>query len=268
MANSAGYKMYASYLGSNVITVGLEDSVFQYTDIASAVAVAKEGDLIRVFPGTYTVTTPITVNKSIAIEGMGPHGAVVITSAQTTNTMSLNVPASFSSEVTIALKNLSLKHSNAGAGDTLNIDNNGGAAQDLSVLLEGCSLAVTGTGYALNVVHTTGTKDINVSVMGSKLVHSIGKAYWSGKKALSALSFDNVYLTSDITVPAGNAVASTLSIIGCIIVGAAVTTGGNAANIVNYAYNLKATAYMKAALANSAAGDFDALGTEYIGVLA
>lgn len=259
-----GFKFYSGLLGSNVLTVGNDESVFMYTDLSSAVSAAKPGDYIQLYPGTYTIgTTALAVSKpNVTIEGMGAPGAVIVTTSGTNNLINVNVPASYNAASTITFKNISFTHTNAGAGDTINIDNNGGAAQDLTVNIIDCSVAVTGTGYAINVVQTTTTKDIVLNVTGNPVQHSIGKSYWAGAKALSAAVFYGVYLTSDITVPAGNAVASTLNVWGCLVVGAAVTTGGNAANITNYNSNIKSTAGFKAALAATAAGDFDALGTE------
>ena len=67
MANAAGFKLYAGYLGSKVLTVGKEDSVFQFTDLASAVAAAKPKDIIHIYPGTYTQTASLTIAKDLTL---------------------------------------------------------------------------------------------------------------------------------------------------------------------------------------------------------
>lgn len=263
----SGYKHFAGLKGSKLLYVGADPDVYAYQTIQSAVDAADSGATILLEPGTYTQTTKLSVTKNLTIRGLGTAANTIITSALTTRTVEVNMPATGGAAQTVQFERLTITNSSAGAGDSLYIDNNGGAAYDLTVNVRDCNVTVTGTGYAINLVHTTGTKDIMLYVSGSPLFHTIGKSYLEQKKALSAVVFHNVYLSSDVTV-GNNAVAATTSIIGCMFTGAALTTGGNAANITNYIGNYKATAAFKAALANSAATDFDAAGTEYAGVFA
>jgi len=255
-----GQRMDAGRVGTKIITVGHDASSFQFSDLQAAHDFAQNNDTIEVEPGTYTLTAAFAWSKPLTIVCM--NGIATFTHALTANLFTINVPALAGSALTYQLKNLTLTHTNAAGGDTINIDNNGGAAVDLTVNIIDCNVSVTGTGYAINAVQTTTSKDIVLNVTGSPLLHSIGKTYITNAKALSCANFYGVYLTSDITLPAGNAVASVLNVWNCLVVGAAVTTGGNAANITNYVSNIKATAGFKAALAATAAGDFDALGTE------
>lgn len=262
MANSNGYKMYAGLRGSNVITVGTADDVFNFTDLASAVSFAKPKDLIQVYPGTYTVTSAIAINKDLTIVGIGAASDIIITSAIVTTgaTVTVNVPASHNASVAVNFDNLTLR--NTSTGSAVQIDNNGGAAQDLYVNFQDCNLLNTSTGYALEQKQTTTTKDMFVTVTGSPCLHSINKSVFARAKALSVFTIVGMKVTAAIEMGT-TAVASTFNMLKCAYASTAVTTGGDAAQIQNYVGNyLYAATPLVGAATKGAASDFDATGTE------
>lgn len=257
-----GQRFDAGRVGTKYVTVGKDATSFMFDDIQKAVDFAQNNSIIEIEAGTYTLTAALSITKPLYIIGKGD---VVITHALAVDLVDVNVPVTIGAATVNTFKNITFTHTGAAGGDTINIDNNGGGAVDMTVNIVDCSVAVTGTGYAINVVQTTTSKDIVLNVCGTPALHTVGVCYWAGAKALSAATFYGLYLngaTNAIVVPAGNAVASTLNVFNCLVIGAAVTTGGNVANITNYGGNVKATAGFKAALALTAAGDFDALGTE------
>jgi hypothetical protein len=260
MPNSAGYKFYAGLKGSNIITVGKEDSVFNYTDIASAVAAAMPGDTIKIYPGTYTQTAILALNKNLTLIGIGGPYDILITSALTTSTMTINVPASHNAAVKINLVNI--KVLNTSTGTAISIDNNGGAAQDLTVNIKDCIILNTSTGYALYNTHTAAANDIFLNISGAPNIHRIGKSYFGASKALSVTNVYGMKCEGAFSFDAAAAVAATFNMLKCIYASAAQTTGGNAANIKNYIGNVYGASYFSATCTKGAAGDFDAAGTE------
>lgn len=260
MPNSAGFKFYAGLKGSNVIAVGKEDSVFQFTDLVSAIAAANTGDTIKVYPGTYTITTStLVINKNLTLIGIGGPYDVLITSALTTSTMYLNVPVSHDAAVKINLVNIKIVNSSTGAA--LQINNNGGAAQDLTINIKDCVILNTSTGYAVENLHATNTKDIFLNITGSPNIHRIGKSYFGKAKALSSTSIFGMQCEGDFALGA-EAVASTFNMLHCMYPSASQTTGGNGAQVNNYVGNVKGVSYFGGACTVGAAGDFDAAGTE------
>lgn len=262
MPNSAGFKMFAGLQGSNILTVGKEDSVFNFTTLAEAVTAAKPSDLIKVYPGTYTLTTTLTINKNLTMVGIGGPLDVIITSAIVTTgaTVTLNVPASYSSAVQINFENITFR--NTSTGSAIQSDNNGGAAQDLYINLKDCSILNTSTGYAFESKQTTTTKDIFLNITGSPCLHSIGKSSFAKAKALSITNVIGMACTGVFELGT-TAVASTFNMFKCAYASTAQTTGGDAAQIQNYVGNyLYATTPLVGAATKGAGGDFDAAGTE------
>jgi len=259
MANSAGYKMYAGLVGSNVLTVGAEDSIFNYTDLATAVAAAKPKDMILVYPGTYTQTTSLTINKDLTVIGVGGPYDVLITSALTTSTVNLNMPAS--NDATVAINLANLKILNSTTGTALDIDNDGGAAYDMYVNVQDCIVLNTSTGYAVVNSHTTNTKDMFITITGAPNIHRIGKSSFAKAKALSSTIIHGMKCEGAFELGA-TAVASTFTMINCIYASAAQTTGGNGAQLNNYLGNVYGATLTAGVLTIGAANDFDAAGTE------
>lgn len=262
MANANGYKFFAGLLGSNVLTVGKEDSIFNFTDLASAVAAAKPKDLIQVYPGTYTQTAILAIAKDLTIVGVGGPGDVVITSALTTKTVTCDLPVSHNATVAINFENLTITNSSTGAALYIDNVNAATAAYSLYVNVKDCSITNSSTGFALQTVGTTAAKDIFLTVSGSPNLHSLGKSSIALTKAASTSTIIGMSCTSTIAIGAA-AVACTHNIIKCAYASTAFTTGGNAATLLNYVGNvLYAATPLLGAATKGAAGDFDATGTE------
>jgi len=258
MSNSAGFKLFAGLKGSKVITVGAEDSVFNFTTLAEAVAAANPKDIIHVYKGTYTLTSTLTINKDLTIIGIGGPNEVIVTSALTTTpTVLCNVPASHNAAVTQHFYNMMF--TNSAAGSAVEIDNDGGAAQSLYVDFNNCSITNSSTGYAVELVNTTATKDIFLSITGNPAQHKLGKSLFNQPKAASIVFIYGMHCTTTFALDA-SAVAATFDMIGCVYNDAAQTAGGGVGRLLNYVGNMKGV--FTAGIAKSGAGDFDATGTE------
>jgi hypothetical protein len=259
MANSAGFKFYAGLQGSNVLTVGKEDSVFNFTDIATAIAAANPGDMIKIYPGTYTLTTGLVINKDLTLIGIGGPYSILITSALTTYTMSLNVPASNNAATIINLENIKVVNSSTGAA--IAIDNNGGSLQDLYVNIKDCIVLNTSTGYAVNNTHSTATHDVFLNITGSPVIHRIGKCLFGRSKAASITNIFGMICEGAFAL-AADAVAARFNMMHSVYGSAAQTTGGNAAGFNSYVGNIYGASFLGGTCTGGAAGDFDAAGTE------
>lgn len=140
------------------------------------------------------------------------------------------------------------------------IDNNGGAAQDLSIDFKDCSIVNTGGGYAVEHLHTTAGKDIFLSITGNPVLNYLGLSLFTQTKAASIVFILGMNCTGVLTLDA-SALAATFDMLGCIYNSAAETAGGGIGRLNNYVGNIKGV--LSAGLAKSGAGDFDALGTEF-----
>jgi hypothetical protein len=267
MANSAGFKLYAGYEGSNVITVGKEDSVFNFTSLVEAIAYAKPKDMIKVYPGTYTITTAaLSINKDLTIVGMGGTGDVVVTSALAAlPTVSINVPASHNATVSINIEDI--RFVNSAAGAAVRIDNNGGAAQNLYVNFKDCSFYNSGGGYGVELLQTTATKDIFLTISGSPVLNDISASLFTQTKAASITFIEGMNCLGVFTLDA-SALAATFDMVNCIYRSAAQTAGGGIGRLNNYIGNMYGASGLGAALTKGLATDFDAFGTEFFATYA
>lgn len=259
MPNSAGFKFYAGLQGSNVISVGKEDSVFNFTDLASAIAAAKPRDMIKIYPGVYTQTTPLVINKELTLIGIGGPYSILITSALTTATVQLINPASNDALTTHNFENIKIL--NTSTGIALDIDNDGGCLQDMYINIKDCIIVNSSTGYALYNSHTEATKDMFLNIVGAPNIHRLGKSFFGKAKALSVTALHGIQCEGAFALGA-TAVASTFNMLHCVYASAAQTTGGNAAQLNNYIGNIYGASLLGATCTGGAATDFDAGGTE------
>ena len=66
-----GWRSFSGMKGSAALKVGKDSSVFLYTDIALALAAADSGDVIDIYPGTYSLSAELLIDKSITLRGIG-----------------------------------------------------------------------------------------------------------------------------------------------------------------------------------------------------
>lgn len=262
MANSAGFKLFAGLKGSNVLTVGKEDSVFNFTDLASAVAAAKPKDMIMVYPGTYTQTAILSILKDLTIVGVGGPGDVVITSALTTQTVKCDLPVSHDATVAINFVNLTITNSTTGTAFYVDNVNAATAAYSLYINIKDCSITNSSTGYAFQNLHSTAAKDIFINITGSPVIHTLGKSAFAAAKAASVTNIVGMGCTGAFSLDA-NALANTFNMVKCCYASTAQTTGGGAGKLLNYVGNiLYAATPLAGAATKGNATDFDATGTE------
>lgn len=254
-----GYRYSAGLKGSKFITVGRDPDIFNYTSLATAVSEADNGQVILIEPGTWTLTATLSIDKPLILMGTGGPNDTVITSALATRTVMLNVPAYlYGAEVVNRFVNL--KITNSSTGDGIEIDNDGGAAQNLSVTFENCTIT-SKSGVAMDLDQTTTSKDIFLNVSGDPALHEIGASTLDQTKATSYILITG--MKCGVFTLSNTNVASIFNMIHCVYATQAETLTGHASKFENYVGNLYgATSYLSAALTKGAAGDFDASGTE------
>jgi hypothetical protein len=201
----SGYEFGSLLSGSRQIYVGKSESHFMYQDIDSAIAAAEHGDVILVEPGTYTLTTKITLNKCVTIKGLGAKDAVKITSSATIGSelMAINVPASYGADCAVYLENLYFLGADTDQ-HVIAVNNNGGAAQVLKLFFDGCTVnlaSAAATGHGVYVGHTTTTKGIKVYFSGCGR-ETIQCVYFLVKSTADVLEFHNVRLLKSDTLKA------------------------------------------------------------------
>lgn len=262
-----GYKGYSFLKGSKYLYVGADADIFEYQTIGAAITAAQNGAVIFIEPGTYTIaTTTQSCTKAISLIGLGMIGDVIVTSALATSTFTINEPATYAAG-SFKMKFENISFQNSSTGSCVAIDNNGGAALDLYVDFLNCSF-VSAAGTGIIQSHTTTTKNQFINIAGSSpALCSIAASTFAQKKAGDIVTVIGMACKGDFTLDTV-AVASIFNIFWCLIGSASQTTGGDAAKILNYGGNFKGGTQFGAAIGNSAAGDFDATGTEYAGVYA
>jgi hypothetical protein len=258
---ASGYKFYSGLKGSKTLYVGQDPDVYEFTSIADAYAEAGKGSVIYIEPGTYTLTTQLLCNKpGVSLVGLGGANDVVITSALTTATVMINQPATgYAAASTFRFKNI--KFDNSSTGDAVEIDNDGGLAQNMNIFFEDCSILNSGTGACLDKDQTTATKDMFLFITGNPCFHSIGASTIDQTKAASYTVIHGMYCSGAFAI-SNTAVASTFNMVSCVYASQAQTTGGNAANLTNYVGNIYAATGFAAGVTKGIATDFDAGGTE------
>lgn len=256
-----GYMHYAGLKGSKQLYVGVNPDVYAYNTIADAVTAAGDGDTIYIEPGTWTLTSQLSITKAIGLVGLGAVGSVKITSALTTSTVSLNVPAlSAQNPFIMYFQNIVFDCTGA-AGDGVRINNNGGAAKAFRQYFFDCSFT-SSSGYGINQSHGTNTVNQQLHIIGkSPAINSMAACNFTQARAADQINIWNMNCTGAFTLDA-NALASVVNMKGCVYASAAQTTGGGVGKLLNYVGNMYGAAGLAGALTKGVATDFDATGTE------
>lgn len=241
MAATNGYRFGSGFKGSKIHWVGADESVYQYTDLASAVAAAQNNDVIMVEPGTYTLTSKLDVNKPLTIKGMRSVGdkGVIITSASSLTTELVDVDlVAQSAAAEVVFEDIAFVAA-ATNKQAVHIDNGSMGNYKLTVRFERCNIeaaAATTTEYALVVDHTGvgASNEIVVKVNGSgtQSVHGVNFDIVDAQDSLEA---NQIVFSPKGTLKAINtsadAVAATLLLRQCVFPHELATSGGNAAQI-------------------------------------
>lgn len=266
---SNAYKFFAGLNGTNVITVGDEPSVYQYTktEIQTAINACPEGGVVLCEPGTYTITAAITsaaglaVNKPITIMCDDPYRTALFTSALATQTVKVNVPATTAAtSVTVNFKGIEFY--NSGAGYSFAMDNNGGSSIPITLNAIDCVFAQSGA-VCIDIAHTTValTTEAEIINFSNCIVGTVALAH------PLAVDFFNCYqcVLSDIITMSAEATASNVNLIDCEYYSATPTVGGNAAQIVNVFGPIYNAAGGGGALTKGSTADFTDLGFQAAG---
>ena len=260
MPSNLGYRFAAGLKGSKITLVGKDDAIFNFTTIQDAINNAQNGDSIYIEPGTYTVTTELSIAKPITLYGLGGIGDVVITSALATRTAMLNMPASGPASAQY-FRFRNIKFANSSTGDALEIDNDGGLAQAMYADFQDCSFVST-SGVAVDLDHTTIAQDMFVNISGKKTLNFIGASNIAIDKAGSRVSIEN--MDCGVITLGSAAKAYVFNLFDCSYASQAQTVGGGAGALHNYIGNTYYTAASQASVATAGVTlDFDATGTKY-----
>ena len=170
-----GTHFYAGLASTSLFYVGSDDTVFNYgsttAEIQAAIDAAGAGDVIYFEPGTYTLTDTVDIAESITLCAMGAPESVIFTSANdlAKPLFDINVPATGSA--TIIVKFVGIKMVLADTDEScIDIDNDGGATQDLEVHFYDSSILLTAsanTGVAIDCDHNEATKTISLYFFGN-----------------------------------------------------------------------------------------------------
>jgi len=191
---------------------------------------------------------------------MGMIGDVIIGSALATRTVMLNMPATGSASAK-TFKAHNIKFYNSSTGDALEIDNDGGLAQDMYIDFQNCSF-VSDSGVAVDLDQTTTTKDIFINISGKKTLNTIGASTLSPDKAGTKISIEN--MDCGVFTFGNAAKAYIFNMLDCSYASQAQTTGGGAGALHNLVGNTYYTAAGQLSAATAGvANDFDATSTEY-----
>lgn len=242
MAEKNGYRIFAGLKGSKVLTVGADESVFNFTDIQSAVDAAQNNDVILIEPGTYTLSTKLTVNKPLSLIGLRPAGdkGVIITSSDTLgsevvliNSVNIGGTAEFMFE-NIYFLGADLDQ------NVVKIDNAAMGNYKTKVRFKDCILEVgdgATAGYALYVAHTlTGSgNEIQVKMDGDRW-HQVQGIYFTVADNQDSLEITHHRLTNGTAATAvvTNAGDYTfyLDLFGCTVPHEDAVSGGHATQVI------------------------------------
>ena len=251
MSEKNGYRIFAGLKGSKVITVGADESVFNHTDIQSAVDAAQNNDIILIEPGTYTLTTKLTVNKPLSLIGLRPAGdkGVIITSSTTIasevvliNSVNIGGTAEFQFE-NIYFLGADLDQ------NVVKIDNAAMGNYKTKVRFENCVLEVgsgSSAGYALYVAHTlTGSSnEIQVKMDGARW-HKVQGIYFvvadnNDSLAITHHKLENGTAATAIVTDAG-AFTFMCDLFGCTVPHEDAMSGGQASQQIRSFHTLSLT---------------------------
>lgn len=250
MSTYSGYRHYAGLHGTKEIYVGADESVYQYTDLASAVSAAQNNDVIILTPGTYSLTATLAITKPLTIKGLGKVFINGGTAGIATALITINQPASYSGSVYVTFENIDI--SNAYSNTTcIDVDNDGGANQVMYVEFNNCSVAANGTGMAINVDQTS-AYHIYFKCVSNRL-DTLTLTTVSLKKAASEAWF--IGMKMGVLALGTTDVASVINMVKCAYASAAQTSGGSASLIFNSWDCVKLSS---GAIVAQALADFDA----------
>lgn len=260
IVKETGFRFAAGLVGSKIKLVGKDGDIMNFTSLQDAHDSANNGDAIYIEPGTYTLTAQLDLSKQVTFYGLGGNGDVIITSALATRTVMLNMPATGAASANyFKFRNIYFK--NSSTGDAIEIDNDGGLAQDMYIDFQDCSFSST-SGVAVDLDQSTTSKDMFVTIVGKKSLNFMGASTISLDKAGSKLNIENMDL--GVITLGSAAKAYVLNIFDCTYASQAQTTGGGAGALLNYIGNTYYTAAGQLSAATAGlANDFDSTGTEY-----
>lgn len=260
VVKQTGFRFAAGLTGSKIKLVGTDGDIVNFTSIQDAHDSASNGDSIYIEPGTYTLTAQLDLSKQVTFYGMGGVGDVVISSALATRTAMLNMPTTGTAAANY-FKFRNIKFYNSSTGDALEIDNDGGLAQDMYIDFQDCSF-LSASGVAVDLDQTTTTKDMFINISGKKTLNFIGASTFSLDKAGSKLNIEN--MDCGVFTFGNAAKAYVFNMFDCTYISQAQTTGGGAGALHNLIGNTYYTAAGQLSAATAGlANDFDATSTEY-----
>lgn len=209
MTAYSGYRHYSGVYGSKTLHVGLDNTIYQYTDIQSAIDAAKFNDIIIIEPGTYTLTEKLSITKPLSFISMRACGdnTVKITSATDMgdSLVDINVPATYSSDVEIVFDGIYFYGADLDQ-NIIDVDNDGGANQKLKMKFYNCVVEYSSsaaTGIGINIDHTYTSAAIQAYFMGN-FFEKIQAVDMVVKHASDTVRYNGIWVTGTTTRKALN----------------------------------------------------------------
>ena len=198
----SGYRHFAGLKGSKLITVGADETVYNYTDLPSAVAAAQNNDVILMEPGTYTLSEKLTINKPLTIKGMcdvgmfsNPRG-VIITGPNDIDTALIDIElVAQGAAARVNFEDIHIVQATDDE-DVISI-NNTTVDQKLYVFFKGCnvlSFDSASTGKGLVILGADATKAIHVGLVGYGWRNRVDYVHFTFKNAGSMLSMEGMVI--------------------------------------------------------------------------
>lgn len=173
----------------------------KYDTLLLAAAAAGAGDVIHLFPGTYTLTAQLAFGAAFTIQGEGPETIINCT----TNSVSLLLLNSAGA----GLRNLKITHSGAGSTnggicvtaaatiENVTVTLSGAATANYAIFHQGgtatfTNVTATASGATTNHAYRNDTADVAVTFNGGRLSGTQQDVY--GERAGSSLYLNNTVL--------------------------------------------------------------------------
>jgi hypothetical protein len=248
--------------------VSMVDTVAKLTDAIASVA---NNETIYIKPGTYTLTTKLTITKPMRLVCMAPsgdNGCKITSGASLTTELVFIQLAAQSASAEVYFKDIYFLA--AGTNTAGVIANNTNVAQKLKIRFADCIIELAdmtaSTAYGLQILHASTSKEIQVYVTGQGW-HRITNINFVTGKDTDSLKLHRMRIAKTSGVASGIIVGTgaytfMLALEYCEIPLADATSGGHASNsnrsIFSWTDNGAGT------VAAAVAGDLDSSGTETI----
>jgi len=249
MGDANGYRLFAGLKGSKMITVGADESIYNYNNIADAVAAAQNNDTIYLAPEVHTLTAIVTINKPLRFVGWGGSSSKCqVTCSATLGTAMFAIElVAQSAAAEVYFQDIRFQHAQTGY-DVFTV-NNTAVAQTLSVVFQSCDVLTyaASASYGVNISHATAGQIITLD-MGSSRHHSVSTVNFTAKNAGDRVRFYGMVLREEgnasACIQSADALAAGIELWGCLGTATKMTSGGGSGSTVKSFCSFTAGAFV------------------------